>query len=127
MHTGWEKTFLQSVKRITQKLTVPAHNEIGEWMHPDAVSGEFYYFFGPMVKDKSFTPNGMEALDIPVVEYAVSAVPKGDSARKINENVRKTRKYIFAEWFDNSGYKLDERKMDFNAISVKILSSMSRW
>ncbi len=107
------KDFSGVSKEDYQKLTYPGFAEIGAWMHPDDVSGELYYFFGPIVKDKNFIPDGMEAIDVPAAEYAVFTVPAAKNPEELNENIRKTWKYIFAEWFDNSEYKFNEAKMDF--------------
>ena len=87
------------------KLAVPGHGEIGAWMHPSDKTGEFFYFFGPITKDKSFVPKGMTALDIPAAEYAVFTVPKAADAKGLHENVKKAWKFIFNDWFDDSGYK----------------------
>lgn len=95
------------------KLTYPGYAEIGAWQHPSDKTGEFYYFFGPMTKDKSFTPEGMVALDVPAAEYAVFAVPKAADVKGLNENVKKTWKFIFNDWFDGSEYKFDHTAMDF--------------
>ena len=107
------KDFSSVSKEDYQKLTYPGYAEIGAWMHPNAVSGELYYFFGPVVKDKSFIPQGMEAIEVPAAEYAVFTVPATKDIKELNENIRKTWKYIFAEWFDGSEYKFAEEKMDF--------------
>lgn len=94
------------------KLCVPNHGEIGAWMHPDE-GGELYYFFGPITRDKSFVPAGMEAVDVPEAEYAVFTVPRAGDARGLNENVKKTWKFIFNDWFDGSGWRFDHSAMDF--------------
>ena len=95
------------------KLCVPNHGEIGAWMHPDEVSGDFYYFFGPMVADKSFIPEGLTALDIPEAEYAVFAVPEAGNPKDLNANIRNMMKYIFTKWLDSSDYFLAEDKIIF--------------
>ncbi|WP_419725584.1 GyrI-like domain-containing protein [Terrisporobacter petrolearius] len=64
-------------------------------------------------KDTSYTPKGMKVLNIPEAEYAVFAVPKAKSPQELHENVNKTWKYIFSHWLDNSGYKFDHSKIDF--------------
>lgn len=107
------KDFTAVSKEDYQKLTYPGYAEIGAWMHPDRVTGDFYYFFGPITKDKSFVPVGMLAIDVPEAEYAAFLVPAGKDAKELNENVRKTWEYVFAERFDQSDYKFDEAKMDF--------------
>ena len=107
------KDFRAVSKEDYAKLTYPGYAEIGAWMHPSDETGEFYYFLGPMTKDKRFIPDGMVALDVPAAEYAVFAVPKADSEVGLNENVKKTWKFIFNDWLDGSGYKFDHTAMDF--------------
>ena len=82
-------------------------------MHPEGMSDELYYFFGPVVESKSFAPAGMETLDIPEAEYAVFRVAKGADVSALHENVKKTWRFIFNDWFDNSGYVFDHTKFDF--------------
>lgn len=95
------------------KLCVPDHGEIGTWLHPSDKTGEFFYFFGPMTQDKSFVPKGMTALDVPAAEYAVFPVPKAEDAKGLHENVKKTWKFIYNDWFDDSGYKFNHTAMQF--------------
>ena len=95
------------------KLCVPNHGEIGAWMHPDEVSGDFYYFFGPMVSDKSFVPDGLTVLDVPEAEYAVFTVPAAENPKDLNANIRSTMKDIFTKWIDSSDYSLAENKIIF--------------
>ena len=96
-----------------KKLTYPGYAEIGAWMHPDDKTGEFYYFFGPIVKDKSFVPHGLEAIDVPAAQYAVFTVPKAKDTAELNANIRKVWKEVFADWFDASEYRFAEGKMSF--------------
>lgn len=107
------KDFSSVSKEDYAKLSAINHGEIGAWMHPDEVSGAFYYFFGPMVKDKSFIPAGMEVLDIPAAEYAVFTVPEAGSPEELNANIRSMMKNIFAEWIDSSGYTVANEKILF--------------
>lgn len=106
--------FTSVSKEDYAKLTVPGHGEVGMWMHPDKVSGELYYFFGPMVKDKSFIPEGMEAVDVPEAEYAVFTVEKASTAEGLQANVRKAWKDAFGNWLEgNKEYAFDEKGMAF--------------
>ena len=107
------KDFSSVSKEDYAKLVTPDRGEIGAWMHPDAVSGAFYYFFGPIVRDKSFIPEGMVALDVPEAEYAVFAVPVAESPEGLSSNIQGAMKDIFAGWFDSSGYNLAENKIIF--------------
>jgi AraC family transcriptional regulator len=107
------KDFSAVSKEDYAKLCAPDCAEIGAWLHPSDKTGEFCYFFGPVTKDKSFVPAGMVALDVPAAEYAVFPVPAAASAAALNENVKKTWKFIFNDWFDGSGYQFDHSAMDF--------------
>lgn len=95
------------------RLNAAHLGEIGCWMRPDRVTGEFYYFFGPIVRDFSYLPRLMEPLTVPAAQYAVFRVPRASSLTALKENVRRVWKYIFLDWLDRSGYELDERKIDF--------------
>ncbi len=107
------KDFPRIDKENYAKLCVPGHGEIGAWLHPADGKKEFYYFFGPMVKDASFLPKGMEVLEVPAAEYAVFPVPKAEAPDTLYEEVNKAWKFIFHDWFDGSGWKFDHTKMDF--------------
>lgn len=106
------KDFSAVSKEDYAKLCVSDHGEIGCWMHPDE-GGELYYFFGPMVQNRNFIPQGMEAIDVPAAEYAVFTVPKADTKEQLRENIQKTWKFIFSDWFDGSNFKFDHKAMDF--------------
>lgn len=107
------KDFSGVSKEDYAKLSVAGRGEVGLWMHPEGTGDELYYFFGPVVESKSFVPSGMEALDIPEAEYAIFQVPKGEDASALHENVKKAWRFIFNDWFDNSGYAFDHTKFDF--------------
>ena len=107
------KDFSGVSKEDYAKLSAAGRGEVGLWMHPEEMSDELYYFFGPVVESKSFAPAGMETLDIPEAEYAVFRVAKGADASALHENVKKTWRFIFNDWFDNSGYVFDHTKFDF--------------
>ena len=58
-------------------------------MHPEGTGDELYYFFGPVVENKSFVPSAMEILDIPEAEYAVFQIHKGSDFSALHENVKR--------------------------------------
>ena len=62
---------------------------------------------------KDFVPSGMKRIDIPEAEYAVFTVPEAADAAGLHENVQKTWRFIFNDWFDDSGYAFDHTKFDF--------------
>ena len=100
------KDFSSVSKEDYAKLCTINYGEIGAWIRPDEVSGAFWYFFGPIVKDKSFVPAGMEILDVPEADYAVFTVPEAGSPEELNANIRSAMSHIFTEWLDTSGYSL---------------------
>lgn len=107
------KDFSSVSKEEYQKLTYPGYAEIGAWMHPDQNSSDLRYFLGPEVKSTDYVPEGMVMLEFPAAEYAVFTVPPAQGLEALQENIRKTWKYIFSQWFDTSEWKYDESKMDF--------------
>ena len=44
--------------------------------------------------------------------WTVFQVPKGSDVSALHENVKKTWRFIFNDWFDNSGYVFDHTKFD---------------
>ena len=107
------KDFTSVSEKDYAKLDSINHGEIGAWTHPDDKTGDLYYFFGPITKDKSFIPRGMTALDIPKAEYAVFTVTKAENPQDLAENIRKAWRYIFSDWFDGSEYAFNKSAMDF--------------
>lgn len=107
------KDFSSVDKAAYADLAASECGEIGAWMHPDDTSGDLYYFFGPIVENFDVVPETMVTLKVPAAEYAVFNVPKAENAKALHENIQKAWKYIFGEWFDQSEWKFDETKMDF--------------
>lgn len=95
------------------KLTKPGYAEIGLWLFPEEDVPELYYFLGATVDSKDYIPEGMHAIDIPEAEYAVFTVPVASSASELQQNIQKMWKQIYTEWFDNSDWKYDESKLNF--------------
>ena len=96
-----------------QKLTYDGYSEIGAWLHPDSTTGELCYYFGPIVKNTDYVPEGMSLIHIPEAEYAVFTVPQAKDVNELHANIQKTWKYIYTEWLDNSEWKYDESKFNF--------------
>lgn len=106
------KDFSSVSKEEYKKLTYPGYAEIGAWVHSDDTE-ELFYFLGPTVKDTNYIPEGMRVLEVPEAEYAIFSVPKATSPKELFENVNKTWKFIFNDWFDEIDYGFDHSKVDF--------------
>lgn len=87
--------------------------EIGVWLPPDPVTGEFYYAFGPITEKTDFVPEDMSMIRIPAARYAVFDVPPSTFARDLNQNISCVWHSIFDRWFDESGCRFDEDKLAF--------------
>ena len=71
------------------------------------------YYFGPIVKSTDYIPEGMEAVEVPAAEYAVFLVPAAKDVAELHANIQKTWKYVYTEWLENSEWKYDESKVNF--------------
>lgn len=89
------------------KVAEGSEAEIGLWYHAAKDTGKLSYFFGPVVKDFDFVPEGMITLTIPAAEYAVfTSAPAdltGKDASDFAKVVRDCWKYIYTEWLDQNG------------------------
>ena len=94
-------------------ITKPGYAEIGLWLFPDENVPELYYFLGAQVESVENIPEGLHIVQIPEAEYAVFLVPAAKDAKELQDNIRKTWKQIYTEWFDNSDWKYDETKYNF--------------
>ena len=83
------------------------------WVRPECDDAELYYFFGPVAVNADYVPAGMKASAVAEAEYAVFKVPAAEDVKGLHENVQKTWKFIFNDWFDGSEYCFDQSKADF--------------
>ena len=109
-----DKDFTFVSKDDYKKLSGADPTEIGAWIQPDRDTGEMFYFFGPIVQDTSFIPDGLEVLQVEAANYAVFPVPPGNgNMTLLNENVRRMWKYVFSQWLPENGrYRAAEGKID---------------
>ncbi|MCM3766408.1 GyrI-like domain-containing protein [Neobacillus niacini] len=67
-------------------------------------TGEFVYVIGMEVEEGTQAADGMVYRDFPELEYAVFTTPKSDEGSFV-ASIQSTWKYIFTEWFPQSGYE----------------------
>lgn len=111
---GWED-------KLYTQLTPPKHGEVGIFVpgEDDTVS----YILGVVVDNFNAVTDDMVCVEIPEATYAVFTTPpvdvtRGDGEGKANtvdfpKAIKATWKYIFVEWFKDSGYEYDQSKLDF--------------
>ena len=86
---------------------------IGTWMEKE---GEFYYIFGPGVKEVQYIPNPLDTMYVPGGEFAVFPVEKPKNpadSTVICENVQVTWYYALKQWIPDSDYAVDEARVPY--------------
>ncbi|GMQ61926.1 AraC family transcriptional regulator [Vallitalea sp. AN17-2] len=98
-------------------LNPSKHGEVGLCV-PLSEDGKAIYLLGVIVDDFSKVEEDMLTVEIPEAEYAVfTTIPVDTTHDKEQKDFAKiiagTWKYIFEDWFKDSGYVYDENKLDF--------------
>jgi AraC family transcriptional regulator len=99
-------------KRLHGESFLKSHVEYGACFPENPENGEFEYVVGIEVKDKHDIPKDYYVCTIPEALYAVFSPPPSDKD-KLSFSIQGTYKYIFSEWFPNSGYEFMENGVDF--------------
>ncbi|MDV4151964.1 AraC family transcriptional regulator [Clostridium sp. AL.422] len=103
--------------KMYQILNPPKHGEVGLCIPSSNDNGEATYMLGVVVDDFNDVTDDMITLEVPQATYAVFTTPPVTSDESENTEfasvIKKTWKYIFEEWFKDSGYIFDETKLDF--------------
>jgi AraC family transcriptional regulator len=78
------------------------------------------YLLGVIVEDFSKVTPDMITIEVPESDYVVFTTPPVDTTKEVEygggnfaDTIKATWKYIFEEWFPNSGYQFEESKLDF--------------
>lgn len=98
-------------------LNPPKHGEVGLCI-PSSDNSSLTYLLGVIVEDYSKITENMITAEVPEAEYAVFTTPPVDTRddpeqKEFAAIIKSTWKYIFEEWFKDSGYVYDETKLDF--------------
>jgi AraC family transcriptional regulator len=99
-------------KKLHGESFLKNHVEYGACFPENPENGEFEYVVGIEVKDKHDIPKDYYVCTIPEALYAVFIPPPSDKD-KLSFSIAGTYKYIFSEWFPNSGYEFMENGVDF--------------
>lgn len=103
--------------KMYQILNPNMHGEVGLYV-PLSETGNANYLLGVIVNDFSKVEEDMLTVEVPEAEYAVFTTTPVDSTKDEEQKefakmIAGTWKYIFEDWFRNSGYVYDEGKLDF--------------
>ena len=104
--------------KMYQILNPPKHGEVGLCIPSSEDNGEATYMLGVIVIDFNDVTDDMITVEVPEATYAVFSTPPVNTSTEIENNefanvIKQTWKYIFEEWFKDSGYVFDETKLDF--------------
>lgn len=104
--------------KMYQILNPPKHGEVGLCIPSSEDNGEATYMLGVIVNDFNDVTDDMITVEVPEATYAVFSTPPVNTITEIENNefanvIKQTWKYIFEEWFKDSGYVFDETKLDF--------------
>ena len=99
-------------------LNPPKHGEVGLCIPSNKENGDATYLLGVIVENFKNVTDDMITVEVPEATYAVFTTPPVDTSDDLEQEnfaeiIKQTWKYIFEEWFKDSGYELDESKMDF--------------
>lgn len=99
-------------------LNPTKHGEVGLCIPSSNDNGEATYMLGVIVDDFNDVTDDMITAEIPEATYAVFTTPPVNTETETENNefaevIKQTWKYIFEEWFKDSGYTFDETKLDF--------------
>ena len=89
-----------------------SHTEYGACFPENPENGEFVYVIGVEVQDGHDIPNDYHVCTVPEALYAVFSSPPAEKTN-FPSSIQGTWKYIYSEWFPNSGYEFDNGKVDF--------------
>ncbi len=103
--------------KMYEILNPPKHGEVGLCI-PSSDNGNVIYLLGVIVEDFSKINSEMITVEVPEAEYAVFTTPPVDTTDDSKQSefaqiIKNTWKYIFEDWFKDSGYSYDESKLDF--------------
>ncbi|WMM24777.1 AraC family transcriptional regulator [Tissierella sp. MB52-C2] len=111
----WDQCNIEGKEAHLYKTQNPSrHGEYGICVNTNMETDEFSYILGIEVADFDYATDEMCTLEVPAATYAIFTTPSvaSDDDSFVN-SIKGTWKYILEEWFPNSGYEIDDSKLDF--------------
>ena len=100
------------IDKLHGESFVKNHTEFGACFPENPANGEFEYVIGVEVENGQNIPKEYKVCTIPDALYAVFSSPPSDD-ENLPSSVQGTWRYIFSEWFPDSGYEFMENGVDF--------------
>ena len=101
-----------SLFKLHDENFIKSNTEYGACFPINPENGEFDYVIGLEVKEGFDIPKDYHIVIIPEALYAVFTTPPADESN-FSSSIQGTWKYIFSEWFPNSGYEFLYNGVDF--------------
>lgn len=114
----WSNYNGENLENKMYKILNPTkHGEVGLCV-PLSEDGNAIYLLGIIVDDFSKVEENMLTVEVPEAEYAVFTTAPIDTTndkeqKEFAKIIAGTWRYIFEDWFKDSGYIYDESKLDF--------------
>ncbi|MCD8508589.1 MAG: AraC family transcriptional regulator [Bacillus sp. (in: Bacteria)] len=109
----WNKCNIEGKEaKLYNTQNPPKHGEYGICVNTNMETDEFSYVLGVEVTDFDNALAEMYLLEVPAATYAVFTTPPVIDGEFV-DSIKGAWKYILEEWFPNSGYVIDDRKLDF--------------
>lgn len=109
----WDKCNIEGKEAKLYETQQPQkHGEYGICVNTNMQTDEFSYVLGVEVTNFQNALDEMYQLEVPAATYAVFTTPLVKDEEFV-ASIQGTWKYILEEWFPNSGYEIDDTKLDF--------------
>ncbi|GKX66675.1 AraC family transcriptional regulator [Inconstantimicrobium mannanitabidum] len=109
----WDKCDIEGKEaKLYETQKTVKHGEYGICINTNMNTDEFSYVLGVEVGDFSNALDEMYKVEVPTATYAVFMTPEVQEDDFVN-SIKGTWTYILEEWFPNSGYEIDDSKLDF--------------
>ncbi|QUH18804.1 AraC family transcriptional regulator [Alkaliphilus sp. B6464] len=109
----WDNCNLEGKEATLYETQLPPrHGEYGICVNTNMETDEFSYILGVEVTSFDNAMADMYKLEVPSATYAVFTTPSVEDPDFV-DSIQGTWKYILEEWFPNSGYEIDDTKLDF--------------
>ena len=106
----WQGQDFSSVsKEDYAKLAGANCGEVGTWVRFSNKGEQNFYFFGPMVADKSFVPEGMVAVKFPGCVYAAFELSVNEDHEQFRQEIKDCWKNSILPWLATSVCRPDKK------------------
>jgi AraC family transcriptional regulator len=112
-------------EKLHSESFLKSHTDYGACFPENPGNGEFEYVIGVEVKNGNDIPQGYHVCTIPEALYAVFSSPPADD-RNFSSSIQGTWKYIFSEWFLDSGYEFAGNGVNFELYDERCMSKTGK-